>query len=89
MEKVSCGHKHTLALKIAQLEGESISVAMSWGNNSNGQVSIFSLVITFQLGHGDTKPREIPTPIEAFKGKHVTNIFSGAMHSIIVVNGKL
>lgn len=77
IKAVSAGQKHTVALKQISLESESTQVvATSWGNNASGQ-----------LGLGNFKNMELPTVIEALKGKQITNIVCGIAHTLVIVNG--
>ncbi|XP_030856391.1 uncharacterized protein LOC100892600 isoform X3 [Strongylocentrotus purpuratus] len=46
-------------------------VVYSWGEGSKGQ-----------LGHGDLDPRNVPTSVEALKGKSITRVACGAGFSV-------
>ncbi len=85
VDQIACGGRHTLSIR-CPTGSEDKNTALSWGNNSNGQVREHN-TLTSQLGHGDTQSRELPTIVEALRAKNLSNVYAGKMHSIFSVSG--
>jgi alpha-tubulin suppressor-like RCC1 family protein len=51
------------------------------GLTKNGEVFTWGLSNYGQLGHGDKKPRSVPTKVESLDGLVITKISCGEIHT--------